>query len=88
MSRVETDPRRAGPEGERARELQVAAAELFFAKGYEMTTIREIAQASGIKSSSIYYHWQNKEEILFDLIRSTMEQLVAGVRTVLAQDPS
>jgi AcrR family transcriptional regulator len=86
MSRVETDARRAGCEGERARELQVAAAELFFAKGYEMTTIREIAQASGIKSSSIYYHWQNKEEILFDLIRSTMEQLLAGVRTVLAQE--
>lgn len=86
MSRVETDARRVGSDGERARELQVAAAELFFAKGYEMTTIREIAQASGIKSSSIYYHWQNKEEILFDLIRSTMEQLLAGVRTVLAQE--
>jgi AcrR family transcriptional regulator len=73
----------AGAEGTRARELQRVAAELFFAKGYEATTVREIARALGIKSASIYYHWENKETILFDLIRSTMEQLVAGVRSVL-----
>jgi AcrR family transcriptional regulator len=73
----------AGRERTRARELQRAAAELFFSKGYEATTIREIAQALGIKSASIYYHWENKEMILFDLIRSTMEQLAAGVRSEL-----
>ena len=80
---------RSGPaDGERARELQLAAAELFFTKGYEATTIREIAQALGIKSASIYYHWESKEEILFDLIRSTMEQLVDGARTVLDEEAS
>ena len=72
-----------GGERTRARELQRAAAELFFTKGYEATTIREIADALDIKSASIYYHWKNKETILFDLIRSTMEQLTAGVRSVL-----
>ncbi len=73
----------AGREPTRARELQRAAAELFFSKGYEATTIREIAQALGIKSASIYYHWESKEAILFDLIRSTMQQLAAGVRSEL-----
>jgi AcrR family transcriptional regulator len=77
----------AVPVAERKRELQLAAAELFFAKGYEATTIREIAKALGMKSASIYYHWENKEEILFDVIRSTMEQLAAGVRSVLADEP-
>lgn len=72
--------------GERRRELQLAAVELFFAKGYEATTIREIAQALGIKSASIYYHWQSKEEILFDVIRSTMEQLAAGAKSVLDRE--
>jgi AcrR family transcriptional regulator len=77
----------AAPAPERARELQRAAASLFFAKGYEATTIREIADALGIKSASLYYHWESKETILFDLIRSTMEQLVAGVRSVLDAEP-
>jgi AcrR family transcriptional regulator len=86
MSRVASVKRSTDSNGERARELQRAAAELFFAKGYEATTMREIAQALGIKSASIYYHWKNKEEILFDLIRSTMEQLVAGVSTVLERE--
>ena len=75
-----------GGERTRARELQRAAAELFFTKGYEATTIREIALALGIKSASIYYHWESKETILFDLIRSTMEQLAAGVRSVFAAE--
>ena len=88
MRRVDTVARSGPSDGERARELQLAAAELFFTKGYEATTIREIAQAMGIKSASIYYHWANKEEILFDLIRSTMEQLVAAARTVLEQESS
>jgi AcrR family transcriptional regulator len=70
----------------RARELQRVAAELFFAKGYEATTIREIADALDIKSASIYYHWANKEAILFDLVRSTMEQLIGGARRALAEE--
>jgi AcrR family transcriptional regulator len=73
-------------EGDRAREVQLAAAELFFAKGYESTTVREIASAMGIKSASIYYHWENKEEILFDVIRSTMEQLSAGARKAVEEE--
>jgi AcrR family transcriptional regulator len=76
------------PERERGLELQRAAAELFFAKGYEATTIREIAQALRMKSASIYYHYDSKEQILFELIRSTMEQLAAGVRRVLDGETS
>jgi AcrR family transcriptional regulator len=79
---------RGSSDSERAREVQLAAADLFFTRGYEATTVREIAGALGIKSASIYYHWQNKEEILFDLISSAMEQLTAGVRTVLDAEGS
>ena len=71
------------PERERAQELLRVAAELFFEKGYESTTTREIAEALEIKSASIYYHYESKEQILFELIRSTMEQLTAGVRLSL-----
>jgi AcrR family transcriptional regulator len=83
-----TTQRRREPDRARAREVQRVAAELFFTKGYEATTLREIARALGIKSASIYYHWENKETILFDLIRSTMEELTAGVRSVLERESS
>ena len=88
MTGVEAIPGRPSRETERARELQRVAAELFFARGYEATTTRQIAQALRITSASIYYHYADKEQILFELIRSTMEQLTAGVRTVLEQESS
>lgn len=69
--------------GDRAAELRRVASELFFSKGYEATTTREIARLLGIKSASIYYHYANKEEILFAVIRLTMVQLTLGLKAVL-----
>ena len=40
------------------------AIELFSQKGYNGVSIREIARAVGIKESSIYNHYKNKDKIL------------------------
>ncbi len=40
-----------------------AALELFSEKGYEGTNIREIAAALGLVKSSVYRHFESKEEI-------------------------
>jgi AcrR family transcriptional regulator len=74
------------PQHDRARELRHAAAELFFDRGYEATTTREIARALGIKSGSIYYHYDTKEQILFHVIHSSMEQILAGLRVMLERE--
>jgi TetR/AcrR family transcriptional regulator, cholesterol catabolism regulator len=73
----------AQADGDRADELRRTASELFFSKGYEATTTREIARLLGIKSASIYYHYANKEEILYAVIHLTMEQLTFGLRRML-----
>lgn len=39
---------------------------LFAANGYENVSMRNIADAVGIKVASIYYHYTSKEQILFD----------------------
>lgn len=54
--------------------LQVAAA-LFAAKGYEETTIREIGDAAGILSGSLYHHFQTKEEMLHALLRGFVSMI-------------
>jgi AcrR family transcriptional regulator len=64
-------------------EIQRAAAGLFFAKGYEATTVREIADELGIKSASIYYHYPDKEQILFEVVRDVLERSYAGITAVL-----
>lgn len=40
---------------------------LFLEKGYEDVTTREIAAASGIERGVLYYHYNQKQDILFEL---------------------
>lgn len=51
------------PKGARGRLLQEAA-RLFREKGYERTTVRDLAAAVGIQSGSLFHHFRTKEEIL------------------------
>lgn len=44
--------------------LLAKAAKLFKEKGYERTTVRDLAAAVGIQSGSIFHHFKSKEEIL------------------------
>jgi AcrR family transcriptional regulator len=69
-----------------AGELRQAAAELFFDKGYEATTIREIATVLDVKSATLYYYFESKEHILYRVIRSTMDEVLAGLRMMLDRE--
>lgn len=51
------------PAGARGRLLREAA-RLFRDKGYERTTVRDLAAAVGIQSGSLFHHFRTKEEIL------------------------
>ena len=67
--------------------IRQTAAERFFRQGYEATTVREIADALDIRAASIYYHYPDKQQILFELIDSTMTLLTDGVRAAVATEP-
>ena len=43
------------------------ALELFSTKGYDATTVREIAHAVGITQSSLYKHYKSKEDIFVSI---------------------
>jgi AcrR family transcriptional regulator len=55
------------------------AVDLFFEKGYFATSISGIAAGCGIQKASIYYHYDNKEAILFSIMDRTMQALVASL---------
>lgn len=67
----------------RRNALIETAARLFRTKGYDRTTVRDIARAVGLQSGSIFYHFRNKEEILYavmeDGIRRIREQAAAAI---------
>jgi AcrR family transcriptional regulator len=58
--------------------LVVAALELFEERGYERTTVIEIAERAGLTKSTFFRHFQDKREVLFG--RGTMtDLLVEGI---------
>ena len=60
-------PARAASDGTRRR-IYEEALRRFAERGYHGTSVRDIAEACGIKPSSIYAHIPSKEQILHDLI--------------------
>lgn len=64
--------------------IKTISIELFFRKGYFATSISDIARGSGIQKASIYYHYASKEELLFHILKSTMEDLTATLNRQLA----
>ncbi|MGW0182936.1 TetR/AcrR family transcriptional regulator [Nocardia sp. NPDC003345] len=52
-----------------------AAVRLFVAKGFEETSLREIADAVGITKPSLYYHYPSKLELLVAIINPLLDDL-------------
>jgi len=75
MARTKTDD----PEA-RAR-IAAAAEELFAARGYHGTAIRDIARNAGVNSAMIHYYFQSKE----GLYRAILEGAAAKVRGLLVE---
>lgn len=61
-----------------------AATQLFYEKGYHAATMREVAAAVGIKAGSLYNHFPGKEDLLFRIARGTMDELLTGGRSAIA----
>jgi len=59
------------------------ASRLFRDKGYDRTTVRDIARAVGLQSGSIFYHFRNKEEILQAVMENSIRRIIEAARAAL-----
>ena len=59
------------------------AAELFAQKGYQATTVRNIADKAGILSGSLYHHFDSKESIVDEILTSFFDELAAANQAAL-----
>jgi AcrR family transcriptional regulator len=72
------------PDSARGKLLQTAA-HLFRNKGFERTTVRDLASAVGIQSGSIFHHFKSKDEILRAVMEETIRYNTALMRAALAE---
>ncbi|GAA4719106.1 TetR/AcrR family transcriptional regulator [Nocardioides conyzicola] len=70
----------------RRDELLAIAAGLFAEKGFKNTTVRDIADAAGILSGSLYHHFDSKESMVDEILRTFQEELFGQYDEILASD--
>jgi TetR/AcrR family transcriptional regulator, cholesterol catabolism regulator len=74
----------AEPTATRREELLAIAAGLFARKGFRNTTVRDIADAAGILSGSLYHHFDSKESMVDEILSSFQEELFGQYDEILA----
>jgi AcrR family transcriptional regulator len=73
-------------EGDRAAFVRTVARAEFGRRGYEVTTIRDIAAAANMSTGNVYRLFGSKEELLTSIMRSFFEKSVAGWDAAFASD--
>src|SRR5215472_7076676 len=68
MGRIGRPRRAARPEPSR-KQLTAAAIDCFARLGYQGTSIDRIARDAGVTKGAVYYHFRDKEELLFEAVK-------------------
>jgi TetR/AcrR family transcriptional regulator, cholesterol catabolism regulator len=72
--------------GNRRDELLAIAATLFAERGFRNTTVRDIADAAGILSGSLYHHFDSKEAMVDELLDTFQSGLFDTFDEIVASD--
>jgi AcrR family transcriptional regulator len=75
------------PGFQKAKMLETAR-RLFWEKGYNATSMRDMALAYGCRPANIYNFFSDKEEILFEVLREEMEQIIRPIKHLEEDDGS
>jgi len=77
----------AQPAGRRAELLDLAAA-MFAERGLRATTVRDIADAAGILSGSLYHHFSSKEEMVDEVLSGFLNWLFERYQQIIDTEPN
>jgi AcrR family transcriptional regulator len=64
-------------DGGRAADVRDAALTLFAQRGYHGTTMKDLAEAVGVRAPSLYNHIRSKQDLLRDVMRDTSREVIA-----------
>jgi AcrR family transcriptional regulator len=65
--------------GKRASHIYRVAAEIMCQKGYEATSMNDIAEAAGLTKAGIYHYIRGKEDLLFEIMNYAMDVVDQGI---------
>ncbi|MCE9516887.1 MAG: TetR family transcriptional regulator KstR2 [Mycobacterium sp.] len=76
------------PPATRREELLELAATMFAQRGLRATTVRDIADAAGILSGSLYHHFASKEEMVDEVLRTFLDWLFERYQRIIDTEPN
>jgi AcrR family transcriptional regulator len=65
-------------DGDTRETIRAVALELFSNKGFDQTSLREIAERVGLTKASLYYHYPSKQALLLAIV----DPVITGWRTI------
>ena len=80
MVRIARDP------DEGRRELIACAEELFYAKGYESTSVRDIVDRIGVTKSTFSYYFDSKLTIPEAIVDELIGQFVSPLHDIVSDE--
>ncbi len=80
----------SAPSNGTARDRRLAevlrhAASIFWEKGYEGASMRDLSRATGMSLAGLYYYFESKEELLYLIQKHTFTTIMEQVRERLAE---
>jgi len=68
-------PSREGGDGDTKTDIIAAGRRVFAAKGYDGTSVREIAEAAHVNKAMIYYHFRDKRELYRAVLSYSLDSM-------------
>jgi AcrR family transcriptional regulator len=65
-------------EDDKKKLVSAAARELFFERGYDSTSMDEVARRAGVSKATVYAYFESKENLLLQLIHDEVEAMPAA----------
>jgi TetR/AcrR family transcriptional regulator, cholesterol catabolism regulator len=70
----------------RQQDVVVAAAKLFAQRGYDQTSVPDLARELGLATGSLYHYFGSKEQLLIQICDQLMDPLLERAREATAKD--
>lgn len=70
----------------RRKEIFDASAHLFLEKGFNETSMREIAEAAGVGKSTLYDYFRTKDEIMVFCFEHEIDDITQRAQEIIGQD--
>ena len=85
---AESQPTRTRRRPSRRNDILRRTAHLFLERGFELTSLVDIARATGISKAGLYYHFRSKQDLLAAIINYAHDILESEIQRELADSSS